>query len=140
MRSYYKSVCVFLNTLNKRENTICCIDISFYIQYNVFQREEIDMLDTIRKRDGRTVPFDPDKITNAIMKAFEASHSAKTLESAEEMTREVIRNLDRSESIGVPSVEEVQDMVESVLIEHGFVRTAKRATSSTAPSAAASAK
>ena len=83
------------------------------------------MLDTIRKRDGRTVPFDPDKITNAIMKAFEASHSAKTLEAAEEMTREVIRNLDRSESIGVPSVEEVQDMVESVLIEHGFVRTAK---------------
>ena len=83
------------------------------------------MLDTILKRDGRTVSFDPEKITNAIVKAFEASHSAKTLEAAEEITRQVIRNLERSESIGVPSVEEVQDMVESVLIEKGFVRTAK---------------
>ncbi|MBP3409503.1 MAG: anaerobic ribonucleoside triphosphate reductase [Clostridia bacterium] len=83
------------------------------------------MLDTILKRDGRTVSFDPEKITNAIVKAFEASHSAKTLEAAEEITRQVIRNLERSEAIGVPSVEEVQDMVESVLIEKGFVRTAK---------------
>ena len=83
------------------------------------------MLDTIRKRDGRTVPFDPDKITNAIVKAFEASHSAKTRVAAEEITSEVIRNLQRSESISVPTVEDVQDMVESVLIEKGFVRTAK---------------
>ena len=83
------------------------------------------MLDTILKRDGRTVPFDPDKITNAIVKAFEASHSAKTQATAEEITREVIHNLERSETIEVPSVEDVQDMVESVLIEKGFVRTAK---------------
>ena len=83
------------------------------------------MLDTIRKRDGRTVPFDPDKITNAIVKAFEASHSAKTRVAAEEITSEVIRNLQRNESISVPTVEDVQDMVESVLIEKGFVRTAK---------------
>ena len=83
------------------------------------------MLDTILKRDGRTVPFDPDKITNAIIKAFEASHSSKTQATAEEITREVIHNLERSETIEVPSVEDVQDMVESVLIEKGFVRTAK---------------
>ena len=83
------------------------------------------MLDTILKRDGRTVPFDPNKITSAILKAFEASHSAKTQSTAEEITREVIRNLERSENIEVPSVEDVQDMVESVLIEKGFVRTAK---------------
>ncbi len=83
------------------------------------------MLEMIRKRDGRMVAFDRDKITNAIMKAFEASASAKTQQTAEEITREVIHNLERSESIEIPSVEEVQDMVESVLIEKGFVRTAK---------------
>ena len=83
------------------------------------------MVDTILKRDGRTVPFDPDKITRAIMKAFQASHSAKTLKSAEEITRQVVDNLECIESIAVPTVEEVQDMVESVLIENGFVRTAK---------------
>ena len=83
------------------------------------------MLNTILKRDGRTVPFDPEKITNAIVKAFEASHSAKTQATAEEITREVIYNLERSEAVEVPSVEDVQDMVERVLIEKGFVRTAK---------------
>ena len=83
------------------------------------------MLDTILKRDGRTVAFDADKITNAIMKAFQASHSAKTRKSAEEMTKQVVEELERSENIGIPSVEDVQDMVESVLIENGFVRTAK---------------
>lgn len=83
------------------------------------------MITTIHKRDGRTVPFDSEKITHAIERAFEASHSAKTHETAEEITRQVIHNLERSEAIGVPSVEEVQDMVESVLIDNGFVRTAK---------------
>ena len=35
------------------------------------------MIDIIIKRDGRKVPFDPQKITDAIMKAFQASNSAK---------------------------------------------------------------
>ena len=83
------------------------------------------MLDTIRKRDGRTVPFETEKITAAIWKAFEASHSAKPYETAEEIAMQVVHNLRRSEDLGVPTVEDVQDMVEAVLIENGFVRTAK---------------
>ena len=84
------------------------------------------MLNVILKRDGRTVPFDADKITAAIMKAFEASNSAKSLKAAEEITREVISDLERSENVDdVPTVEQIQDMVERVLIENGFVRTAK---------------
>ena len=83
------------------------------------------MLDTIRKRDGRTVPFETEKITAAIWKAFEASHSAKPHETAEEIAMQVVHNLRRNEDLGVPTVEDVQDMVEAVLIENGFVRTAK---------------
>ena len=84
------------------------------------------MLNVILKRDGRTVPFDANKITAAIMKAFEASNSAKSLKAAEEITREVVSDLERSEAVDdVPSVEQIQDMVERVLIENGFVRTAK---------------
>ncbi len=79
----------------------------------------------IKKRDGREVPFDSEKITNAIMKAFEASHSAKTEETARDLTRQVLDSLNRDESIGTPTVEQVQDTVEKVLIENGFVRTAK---------------
>ena len=53
----------------------------------------------IKKRDGREVPFDSEKITNAIMKAFEASHSAKTEETARDLTRQVLDSLNRDESI-----------------------------------------
>ena len=83
------------------------------------------MIDTIIKRDGRKVPFDPQKISDAIMKAFQASNSAKTYKTAEELTRQVLQELEKNESIGEPGVEEVQDTVERVLIENGFVRTAK---------------
>ena len=81
---------------------------------------------SIKKRDGRTVAFDASKIEAAIMKAFEASGSAKGQETAEQLTQRVIEELENNESIGsVPTVEEVQDTVERVLIEKGFVRSAK---------------
>ena len=83
------------------------------------------MVDIIIKRDGRKVSFDPQKITDAIMKAFHASNSAKTIKTAEQLTRQVLDELEKNEAIGEPSVEEVQDTVERVLIENGFVRTAK---------------
>ena len=83
------------------------------------------MLDTIIKRDGREVPFDAQKITDAILRAFRASDSAKTQKVAEEMTQQVVHALSIDETIGTPSVEDVQDTVERVLIENGFVRTAK---------------
>ena len=83
------------------------------------------MIDTIKKRDGREVPFTPVKITEAIIKAFQASGSAKTEKTAQELTMQVVAELESSESIGIPTVEEVQDMVERVLIDNGFVRTAK---------------
>ena len=83
------------------------------------------MLDIIVKRDGREVPFNPDKITDAIMKAFQATNSAKTRRTAEEITRQVLAELGSNENIGTPTVEDVQDAVEQALIENGFVRTAK---------------
>ena len=73
---------------------------------------------SIKKRDGRTVAFDPAKIQAAIMKSFEASGSAKGPETAEQLTQRVVEELENNESIGsVPTVEEVQDTVERVLIE-----------------------
>ena len=83
------------------------------------------MLDTITKRDGRELPFNAEKITDAIMKAFQATGSAKSRRTAEDITRQVVSDLSANESIETPSVEDVQDAVERVLIENGFVRTAK---------------
>ena len=60
------------------------------------------MIDIIIKRDGRKVPFDPQKITDAIMKAFRACNSAKTIKTAEQLTRQVLDELEKNECIGEP--------------------------------------
>ena len=74
------------------------------------------MTDTIKKRDGRQVPFEAEKIEDAILKAFAATGSAKGRDTAQELTRQVVAELDRDEDIDVPTVEDVQDMVEKKLI------------------------
>ncbi len=79
----------------------------------------------IRKRDGRVVYFDPEKITDAIFKAAKAvgGHDRSI---AENLTRQVVKNLQQKVHNAVtPSVEEVQDEVEVALIENGHARTAK---------------
>ncbi|MBQ3078502.1 MAG: anaerobic ribonucleoside triphosphate reductase [Clostridia bacterium] len=83
------------------------------------------MIDNIIKRDGRKVEFNQTKIADAIQKAFAASGSAKNRAVAEALARQVISRLLADENIGVPTVEEVQDVVERVLIDNGYVRTAK---------------
>ena len=80
----------------------------------------------IRKRDGRMVEFDQAKIENAILRAFQASSSAKGRETAQVLAERVVAELENNESVSsTPTVEQVQDTVERVLIEKGFVRSAK---------------
>ena len=80
----------------------------------------------IRKRDGREVTFDQEKIEVAIDSAFRASGSAKGRETARALADKVVEILENDENISAsPTVEQVQDVVERVLIEKGFVRSAK---------------
>ncbi len=83
------------------------------------------MITTIKKRDGRELPFRIEKIEEAIAKAFEASGSNKGAEVAHQLAEQVVHALETSDVPGTPSVEEVQDVVERTLIEQGHVRTAK---------------
>jgi ribonucleoside-triphosphate reductase len=79
----------------------------------------------IRKRDGRIVPFDAEKITDAIFKAAKAV-GGENRKIAENLTNQVVKELVKLGYNGViPTVEEVQDVVEKVLIENGHARTAK---------------
>ena len=83
------------------------------------------MIDRIVKRDGRVVPFNRDKITFAVLSAAVAV-GGRDREAAERVTDEVIRLLDRrAVPDSIPTVEEVQDLVEKALIERGHARTAK---------------
>ncbi len=82
------------------------------------------MIKTITKRDGRTMEYDANKIAQAIQKAFAATHQDKDYSICNDLAMQVTRRA--TEALGeTPTVEQVQDMVESVLIEHGYVRTAK---------------
>ncbi len=82
------------------------------------------MIQQIVKRDGRTVPFEIDKIANAIFKAAKAS-GGQDYEMAKCLAEKVVELLEK-EHDEKPSVEEIQDAVEKVLIESGHARTAKK--------------
>jgi uridine kinase len=83
------------------------------------------MIDRIVKRDGRIVPFNRDKITFAVLSAAVAV-GGRDRAAAERVTDEVIRLLEsRAHPDSIPTVEEVQDLVEKALIERGHARTAK---------------
>ena len=83
------------------------------------------MPEQILKRDGRLVDYDEGKIAKAIERAFRAVGSAKGEVEAACLAEKVTRELDRDESISLPTVEYVQDKVEQVLIDGGYVKTAK---------------
>lgn len=78
----------------------------------------------IRKRDGRLKEFDPDKIKNAISAALVSTHKLNQDDSANAVTKIVVSKLEE-EGKPIQEVEHVQDVVESTLIESGYVQTAK---------------
>ncbi|MFH0886919.1 MAG: vitamin B12-dependent ribonucleotide reductase [bacterium] len=79
----------------------------------------------IKKRDGRIVPFSKEKIIEAIYKAAVATGGADKKLANDIAERVVLVLTEEYGEKKVPSVEEVQDVVEKVLIEGGYARTAK---------------
>ncbi|MEM5793153.1 MAG: vitamin B12-dependent ribonucleotide reductase [Candidatus Aenigmatarchaeota archaeon] len=82
-------------------------------------------LKKIKKRDGRIVDFDRMKIEEAIWKAAQTL-GGKDRKMAEDLSYKVVELLKQEINEGeIPTVEQVQDAVEKVLIEEGHARTAK---------------
>ncbi len=82
---------------------------------------------TIIKRDGRILPFDLEKITNAILKGFN-SVGEGTPEEAKMVAGQVFAELIRIKkkfANFLPTVEGVQDIVEAELMRSDYVKTAK---------------
>ncbi len=79
----------------------------------------------IKKRNGRVVPFDADKITFAIFKALRAVGKPNR-QLASDLMIDVVKKLPLYEKDNyIPAVEEVQDMVEKTLFENGLFDVAK---------------
>ena len=82
-------------------------------------------IESVKKRDGAIVPFTPQRIANAIYRAAVAV-GGRDKQTAEKLTEYVVRVLEAQTSEGeIPTVEQIQDAVEKVLIEEGHARVAK---------------
>ena len=84
----------------------------------------MDQIRQIVKRDGRTVDFNVDKIADAIYKAAQVL-GGRDRDMAKYLARQVELYLVQICHNSTPTVEQVQDAVEKILIENGHARTAK---------------
>ena len=86
--------------------------------------EEKIGIEKVTKRDGTLAPFDSSKIYNAINKA-----GSTTKEFGEEeswlLTAQVLKVLKHKFAQTLPSIEQIQDVVEQVLISANYFSTAK---------------
>lgn len=78
----------------------------------------------VRKRDGRLVPFDPNRIKNAIHKAILAV-KGEDGELAAKLSAQVVAIVEEKFKDEIPSVEDIQNIVEQVLIKNGYDKVAK---------------
>lgn len=78
----------------------------------------------VQKRNGEIVDFDASKIKAAIFAAAKAVGGNDEM-LAQRLTKIVVEIVNETYAAGIPSVEDIQDIVEKVLIEEGHAKTAK---------------
>ena len=82
------------------------------------------MFTKVEKRDGTIVPFEAQKITNAIAKAGKATEEFEE-KVAQRLTVRVLNLAQQVTGEKIPTVEEIQDIVEEVLLSSTYRKTAK---------------
>jgi len=81
---------------------------------------------SVKKRDGRIVPFDQARITSAVYRAMEATLEGDLGRDPQKVSDRVVKDLIKRFSKDlIPSIEEIQDVVEESLILSDFPKTAK---------------
>ena len=93
---------------------------------NMESKDGGDLLTTIIKRDGREAPFNLEKISNAIQKALQAAGSGDEKQALDLATK-VAQRVDAGKTLSnfAPTVEQIQDLVEQVLIDADLSKAAK---------------
>jgi ribonucleoside-diphosphate reductase alpha chain len=85
-------------------------------------------LTVIRKRNGKIVPFDASKITEAISKAFVAVEGNPNLQASSIIKDDAMAKLQeiyKENETSIPYVEQVQDIVEQAILDAGFYEIGK---------------
>ena len=80
---------------------------------------------TVTKRDGTKVPFDLTKIESALEKAFTAEHQEVTSDVVELLALRVTADFNKKIKNDSISVEDIQDSVEIVLVQAGYIEVAR---------------
>ncbi len=79
----------------------------------------------VRKREGKIVPFEIEKIGVAITKAFEAENVKYDKDVIDFLALKVTADFEEKVKDNIVNVEDIQDSVESVLIKAGYAEVAK---------------
>lgn len=93
-------------------------------QYQTALANETIAIESVTKRDGTLAPFDSNRIYNAILKAGTSTGEFSDQE-AWLLTGQVLKVLKHKFSESLPSIEQIQDIVEQVLISANYFATAK---------------
>jgi uridine kinase len=94
-------------------------------QLKLFPVVEQNKITHVIKRDGRLVAFDKEKVVNAVFRAA-LSVGGKDRVLAENLSDQVLAMMNQLyPHRATPSVQEIQDLIEKVLIENGHAKTAK---------------
>lgn len=99
------------------------------LQYMVIKGVVFKLINFVKKRDGRVIPFNEDRITRAIFLA--ATNVAKKEGTApdyrvsEDLTKDVVKLLNTKYINSIPGVEDIQNAVVKVLIEKGHAKTSE---------------
>lgn len=83
------------------------------------------MAKQVKKRNGAIVDFDAVKITNAMRNAFRAMDVPISEDQLAEMTRGIVRQIEDRFPEQIPSVEQIQDIVELTIMGEGYHAVAK---------------
>jgi ribonucleoside-triphosphate reductase len=93
-------------------------------QNSVSTIDEKQPVTSVKKRDGRIVPFTADKVFTAVKKAFNAQGIYDD-SSCYRLTAQIVEFIQEKFQEKIPTVEEVQDLVETVLILNRYAGVAK---------------
>ncbi len=87
--------------------------------------KEKGIMFNVKKRDGKTASFDLSKISNAITRAFESQQQPYNQDIIDMLALKVTADFSSKVKDGIIAVEDIQDSVETVLIQAGYVDVAK---------------
>lgn len=87
-------------------------------------QKEVSRKTKIRKRNGKIVDFDANKITTAITKAGKETGEF-TEDVAKTLTIRVLQLAEQTITRTIPTVEEIQDIIEEILLASAYKKTAK---------------